>query len=556
MQCRASSSGWPLAAVLTLCLSGLPASGFADTPLPSSPVQEAADIPPPPDLLWGDLFFDVQTRGIFEDSKTFVDLIPTQPAPAVLEDYARFAESPAYTNDAALRDFVEEHFRTDQVEEHAPLPEGQPVIEHIDALWPVLTREPDTRESRWSSRLPLPYAYVVPGGRFNEIYYWDSYFTMLGLLESGLQARVRDMTNNFAYLIEEYGHIPNGNRTYYLTRSQPPFFASMVDLVASFEGSAAYTRYLPALQAEYDYWMDGAETLAPGEAYRRVVRLDDGRLLNRYWDDANTPRQESFSEDLATAEESARPATEVWRNLQAGAESGWDFSSRWLADEATLATIRTTDIAPVDLNSLLYHLERTLAKAYALDRRHEQAQAYRQRADARRQTIRDVLWSEADQAFGDYLWQQDRLTGTLSSATAFPLFYGIADAEQAAGTALTLEQDLLMPGGLVTTLNDTGQQWDAPNGWAPQQWVAIEGLRQYGNHRLARMIAERWVATNLERYRAEGKLVEKYNVIDNRRAGGGEYPAQDGFGWTNGVLRKLLALYPELADKAVAQGVN
>ncbi|MCP1365433.1 alpha,alpha-trehalase, partial [Halomonas sp. BBD48] len=159
MQCRASSSGWPLAAVLTLCLSGLPASGFADTPLPSSPVQEAADIPPPPDLLWGDLFFDVQTRGIFEDSKTFVDLIPTQPAPAVLEDYARFAESPAYTNDAALRDFVEEHFRTDQVEEHAPLPEGQPVIEHIDALWPVLTREPDTRESRWSSRLPLPYAY-------------------------------------------------------------------------------------------------------------------------------------------------------------------------------------------------------------------------------------------------------------------------------------------------------------------------------------------------------------------------------------------------------------
>ncbi|MCP1364842.1 alpha,alpha-trehalase, partial [Halomonas sp. BBD48] len=330
----------------------------------------------------------------------------------------------------------------------------------------------------------------------------------------------------------------------------------MVDLVASFEGSAAYTRYLPALQAEYDYWMDGAETLAPGEAYRRVVRLDDGRLLNRYWDDANTPRQESFSEDLATAEESARPATEVWRNLQAGAESGWDFSSRWLADEATLATIRTTDIAPVDLNSLLYHLERTLAKAYALDRRHEQAQAYRQRADARRQTIRDVLWSEADQAFGDYLWQQDRLTGTLSSATAFPLFYGIADAEQAAGTALTLEQDLLMPGGLVTTLNDTGQQWDAPNGWAPQQWVAIEGLRQYGNHRLARMIAERWVATNLERYRAEGKLVEKYNVIDNRRAGGGEYPAQDGFGWTNGVLRKLLALYPELADKAVAQGVN
>lgn len=545
MQRRARNAGWPLAATLTLCLVGLPAVGLADTAQPSSPTQESISIPPPPNLLWGDLFFDVQTRGIFEDSKTFVDLIPTEPAPAVLEDYERFAQSPAYPSDAALRDFVDAHFGAKRAETHAPLPEDRPIIEHIDALWPILTRQPDIRESQWSSRLPLPYAYVVPGGRFNEIYYWDSYFTMLGLVESGLETRARDMVNNFAYLIDEYGHIPNGNRTYYLTRSQPPFFASMVDLLASTDGASVYSRYLPELQAEYDYWMDGAASLAPGTAYRRVVRLADGRLLNRYWDDANTPRQESFSEDLATAEESARPAIEVWRNLRAGAESGWDFSSRWLADEETLATIRTTRIVPVDLNSLLYHLERTLAKAYALEGRHDRAREYRQRADARRQTMRDVLWNEENRAFGDYLWRQGKLTDTLSSAAAFPLFFGIADAEQAATTALTLERELLMPGGLITTLNPTGQQWDAPNGWAPQQWIAIQGLRYYGNHRLARMIAERWIATNLERYREEGKLVEKYDVIDNSRAGGGEYPAQDGFGWTNGVLRKLLVLYPE-----------
>ncbi|MDW5376204.1 alpha,alpha-trehalase TreF [Halomonas sp. HP20-15] len=502
------------------------------------------DTPAPPDELWGELFYQVQIRQIYEDSKTFVDLIPDASPEAILADYRQQRDG-APLDDDALKAFVEAHFSHPDRNTHAALPSGQPVTAHIDALWPILTRQPQPLESRWSSRLALPNAYVVPGGRFNEIYYWDSYFTMLGLVESGLEQRVRDMTDNFAFLIERFGHIPNGSRTYYLTRSQPPFFASMVDLVADIDGSDAYRHYLPAMQAEYDFWMAGGETLEPGQAYRRVVRLDDGTLLNRYWDDVAKPRQESFREDLTTAEAASRPKEQVWRDLRAGAESGWDFSSRWLADGETLSTIRTTSIVPVDLNSLLYHLEQTLATAYALDGQPRQAADYRERAAARKRAIRDVLWSDADGAFGDYLWREGRLTGTLSTATAYPLFFGIADAEQAAAVAQTLENKLLKSGGLVTTLNDTGQQWDSPNGWAPQQWLAIQGLRHYGNTRLARMIAERWIATNVERYRKEGKLVEKYNVLKDKRAGGGEYPAQDGFGWTNGVLRKLLTLYPE-----------
>ena len=162
------------------------------------------------------------------------------------------------------------------------------------------------------------------------------------------------MVRNFAWLIDRYGHVPNGNRSYYLSRSQPPFFPLMVELLAAREGSAAYQEFLPQLRREYDFWMDGADSVEAGQARRRVVRLPDGALLNRYWDDRDIPREESWREDIETARASGRPPAEVYRNLRAAAESGWDFSSRWFADGRTLGTIRTVELAPVDLNSLLY----------------------------------------------------------------------------------------------------------------------------------------------------------------------------------------------------------
>ncbi len=178
---------------------------------------------------------------------------------------------------------------------------------HIDALWSVLERPPDPPQPN-SSLLPLPYRYVVPGGRFREIYYWDSYFTMLGLEQSGRHDLVVEMVKNFAYLIDRFGHVPNGNRSYYLSRSQPPFFAAMIELLAQREGESVYATYLPELSREYEFWMDGAARLAPGSAYRRVVRLEDGTVLNRYWDDRETPREESYREDVETARLSTRPA--------------------------------------------------------------------------------------------------------------------------------------------------------------------------------------------------------------------------------------------------------
>jgi len=284
--------------------------------------------------------------------------------------------------------------------------------------------------------------------------------------------------------------------------------------------------------------MEGATKLAPGSAHRRVVRLRNGTVLNRYWDDRATPRDEAYREDIATAAESKRPAAEVYRNLRATAESGWDFSSRWLADGHTLSTIRTVDLLPVDLNSLMYELERAIARALAL-RQDPDAKRWEERAQQRAQAIRAVFWNEQRHLYTDYLWRENRLATAATLAALYPLYFGVADAGQAHQTANTLRLTLLRPEGVVPTTVASGQQWDAPNGWAPLVWLTIEGLRRYGETDLADFIARGWRDENVAVFRRTGKLTEKYDVTGSADARGGEYPNQDGFGWTNGVLWQL-----------------
>jgi alpha,alpha-trehalase len=491
--------------------------------------------------LYGDLFEDAQQ--VLTDTKAFVDATPKQPPAGIAAEYENLRATP----DFDLRAFIDRQFvlpplaggdyRTDP---------NHDVREHIDALWSVLERKPETADAR-TTLLPLPHRYIVPGGRFNEIYYWDSYFTMLGLEESGRHDLAVDMVKNFAWLIDHYGHIPNGNRTYFLSRSQPPFFAAMVNLLAERDGPSVLANYLPQLAKEYEFWMQGSEQLAPGQAHRRVVRLADGSVLNRYWDDCQTPRDESYGRDVETAAASSRPKEEIYRNLRAGAESGWDYSSRWLADGKTLATIRTVEIVPPDLNSLLYNLELTLAKAYRTAKQPARASEFQKRADARKAAIRRHLWDAERGMFADYLWKEGRTTDHVTAATLYPLFFGIADRRQAQQVASRVRADLLQPHGLATTTARTGQQWDMPNGWAPLQWIAIKGLNDYGQKELAATIAERWIRRNIAVFQQTGKLVEKYDLTGDAAAGGGEYALQDGFGWTNGVLRKLVAMYPAAA---------
>ena len=506
-----------------------------------------------PSQLYGQLFEDVQMRRVFPDSKTFVDAVPRDVPAAIVERYREERGQPGFD----LPAFVARNFDVPRpkASEYRSDP-GQDVCSHIDALWPVLERQPDQAGPR-SSLLPLPYPYVVPGGRFGEIYYWDSYFTMLGLEESGRHDLALGMVRNFASLVDRYGHVPNGNRTYYLSRSQPPFLAAMVELIAGKGGDrgAVYAEFLPALAEEHAFWMEGAEALAPGSAHRRVVRLEDGTLLNRYWDDRDIPREEAYREDVETARASGRPPEEVYRNLRAAAESGWDFSSRWLGDGETLATIRTTELVPVDLNGLMVQLETTLAKAYDAARKPERAAEFEARAELRKGAVRRYLWDADLGVFTDYLWREAKPSGTVTAATLSPLFFGLATKAQAERVAEVVRARLLRPGGLATTTVTTGQQWDAPNGWAPLQWIAIDGLNRYGEEGLAETIAQRWMTKVVTAYRGTGKLMEKYDVVDpSLVTGGGEYPTQDGFGWTNGVLRKLLALYPDAVAPRPAAG--
>ncbi|UVO50412.1 alpha,alpha-trehalase TreF [Sphingomonas sp. SUN019] len=500
-------------------------AGCATVPA-TPPVASAAQVATPADT-YGALFAAVQERRIFPDGKTFVDATPRRPVAAIMRDYA----AGDFATDDALRAFVLVNFDVPS-DRAAPADAARPPLaEHIRVLWPQLTRPP-VQPGPGSTALPLPRSFVVPGGRFREIYYWDSYFTMLGLRADGQDALIEGMIDDFVSLVERYGHVPNGARTYYLSRSQPPFLYLMMGLSRATD-PAVKARRLTALRREHAYWTTP----------ERSIITPDGAELQHYWDARETPRDESWREDVETAKASGRPLPEVYRHLRAGAESGWDYSSRWLADGRTLTTIDTTNIVPVDLNSLLWGLERAIADgcrgagdAACVDR-------FAALAATRGRAIENWLWDDAGGRYGDWDMKRQKVRPGITAATVYPLFAGLARPDRAARVATTIARDLLAPNGLRTTTVDTGQQWDKPNGWAPLQWVAADGLRRYGRDDLAQQIASRFVATAEREYRASGKLLEKYDVERSRAGSGGEYPTQDGFGWTNGVIRAFQERY-------------
>ena len=209
-----------------------------------------------------------------------------------------------------------------------------------------------------------------------------------------------------------------------------------------------------------------------------------------------------------------------------------------------MKTIQTTDIIPVDLNCLLYHLEETIADGYAASFNPILARQFRNKARARKQAINEYCWDEDTGFYKDFNFHEGLPSLVDTLAAVFPLYVGIASKEQAARVADVLRKDFLEPGGLVTTHINGGQQWDAPNGWAPLQWVAIQGLRRYGFDDLANEIATRWLTLNENVFSRAHKFVEKYDVSSTGAdgggiGGGGEYVPQDGFGWTNGVYEAL-----------------
>ncbi|SRR5579885_1340806 len=502
-----------------------------------------------PDDRYQELFVEVQMQRVYPDGKIFVDCSPKRRPEEILENYRCHRHRAGFE----LSRFVHENFQPQHPDPRDYLaPAGRRLKDHIDALWDALARRPEEHPHS-SSLLPLPKPYVVPGGRFCEIYYWDTYFTSLGLAASGRFDLLQAMADNFAYLIDAYGHVPNGNRTYYLSRSQPPLFAFIVELFEQHAVRRAL-QYLPMLYREHAYWMAGAQHLNPGEQNRCVVRLEDGSLLNRYWDERDTPREAAYREDILTADRSGRSRFEVFRDTRAGAASGWDFSSRWLEDPRDLATIRTTRILPVDLNCFLYKLESVIAELSERAGHEGNASVFRRLAQARRQAIEKIFWNREHGVYLDYDWQQKRPRLHLTAAALAPLYCGLASHDQAKAMAAAVRTRMLERGGLATSLVENGQQWDQPNGWAPLQWMAIVGFKNYGETALADEIADRWLNTVSAVFAQSSKLVEKYDLCAGEPGRGGEYRLQDGFGWTNGVTRALLDMYPHHAAGAKRAG--
>ena len=467
----------------------------------------------------GALFEAVQLGRLFPDSKTFVDAVPRIDPAAIQQQFDTLVASGARFD---LRTKIDEWFDLPvRHARHAGVPvRADSAMSYIERTWDRLTREAKNVPEH-STLLAVPHPFLVPGGRFDECFYWDSYFTALGLVRQGRSHLVEGIVENLVHLQKTVGLIPNGSRTYFTSRSQPPVLALLVGLLHD------PVRYLDALLTEHALWTSADRTVLVG-----------GVPMSRYLGGDTTPRPESYAEDVATNGGDNTPC-QLFAHLRAGAESGWDFSSRWMDDPNDLATIRTQDVVPIDLNCLLVLLEHTIS---ALGDRagRSDLQSFRQRALRRADAILRYFFDEDAGWFTDLDASTTAHRTQLSLAGMLALAARVADDRTAERVRRTLLDRFLAQGGLRTTLVDTNQQWDGRNGWAPLHWWAIEGLRAYGFVDEAEMVKTRWLRTCDTGFAADGVLMEKYDVDDpGIRAEGGEYEVQEGFGWTNGVYVAL-----------------
>jgi len=435
--------------------------------------------------------------------------------------------------------------------------------------------------------LYLENSYVVPGGRFNEMYGWDSYFIVRGLLENNRVALARGMVENFYFEIDHYGTVLNANRTYFLTRSQPPFLTSMIMAVYRAEKAAGH---------EDRAWLERGYQFASKdyEMWNREPHVAGDTGLSRYFDFGNGPAPESLKDEtdfyrkvagyfllhwegrnyvadmsggksetpVAGAEYSvrvcdvpktmAKPECEDPKNISLTAdyykgdramrESGFDISFRFGPYGGA-----THHYAPVCLNSLLYKTEKDLQQMSEILGRKDDAKRWQDRARDRKKKIQTYLWDTQRGMFFDYGLDK-RARSTYEYITTFyPLWAGLASAEQAEAVKKNLGV-FERAGGLAMSNRDNGVQWDYPYGWAPTQLLAIEGLRQYGFQDDANRVSYKFLSTIAENFRRDGTIREKYNVVTRSSEShieAGYNQNVVGFGWTNGAFLALLHALPE-----------
>eukprot|EP00917_Polyrhabdina_sp_WS-2016_P004048 GHVP01009251.1.p1 GENE.GHVP01009251.1~~GHVP01009251.1.p1 ORF type:complete len:616 (+),score=107.59 GHVP01009251.1:214-1848(+) len=404
--------------------------------------------------------------------------------------------------------------------------------------------------------------FVVPGGRFREFFYWDTYWTIKGLNASCMKKSIETQLQNFYSLVDTYGYVPNGSRVYFTTRSQPPFLTLMVDFymqenLTPSERIEYIRNNISYLEKEYRFWME-----------KRCVDIskeDQSYTLNVYNSTMHQPRPESYTEDYETVRKFSTKKTDretIFKNISASCESGWDFSSRWMGRENTLEEQETSEIIPVDLQGILLRVEKKLSEMYLDIGNKEKYNKYLQAAERRKEAIYIFLWDDQSFIWRDFniVRKEFQRVGNYSSSL-YPLYFGafapeyyeMTESEFAKKIISDFLPSLLSKGGIKASNIVSGQQWDAPNTWATDQDLFVSFLREkkyYDDNALKKLainIAQRWITTTYLGWKNTGGLLfEKYNGdFVGMCGGGGEYLVQDGFGWTNGVILHFLVIYKD-----------
>lgn len=523
----------------------------------------------------GPLLRTVQLAEIFEDSKTFVDLSQIHEMNETLSNFNKLMQATGNKpNRTQVAQFVRDNFAS-QIEIHNwTIPdwkEDPRIIKRVqdadyrkwlkalNIIWKQLARQVNKEIAENPDRHSLIYVengFIIPGGRFKEFYYWDSYWVIEGLLLCEMHQTAQGMINNFLSMVERYGFVPNGGRVYYLMRSQPPLLIPMVAKYLNVTGDYAYVRkVLPTLEKEFHFW----------QRARTIDVRKNGRTytMARYAVDSPRPRPESYSEDYRLAEKLPEAERgEFYNNIKAAAESGWDFSNRWYIGSTenrtlNLLNVSTEDIIPVDLNAFLQRNARLLSEFHASLGNIVKALHFAKIAAKFQEGIDNVLWNEAEGTWLDYDARNGKPRVDFYPSNLTPLYTRSYDPartmEYALKTVRYLKRQKIDSffGGTPTSLKQTGEQWDFPNAWPPLQSLIILGL--YQTHvpeavSFSKELSNRWIRANYIGFSEYGKMFEKYDaVVPGQGGGGGEYRVQEGFGWTNGIIFEVLSLYPDLS---------
>nr|AUX15124.1 membrane-bound trehalase [Sogatella furcifera] len=520
----------------------------------------------------GPLIHTVQMASIFPDSKTFVDMkmkysrnetlkrfndmmLRTENAPS-RHDVELFVGE---TFDPAGSEFVD-YEPQDWIQKPAFLekvadPELRQWGSQLNLLWKFLGRkmkdDVKTNSDRYSI-IYVPHPVIVPGGRFREFYYWDSYWIIRGLLFSQMYSTARGMIHNFVTIVEEYGFIPNGGRIYYAMRSQPPLLSAMVKSYLDVTHDLQFLKHnILTLEKEFDFWIKN-----------RTTQIEkDGHIytLARYNDQSRGPRPESYREDFSSAQVFRTEAEKenYYGELKTAAESGWDFSSRWFVlngtNKGNLTNLKGSSIIPVELNAIMYWNAKLLEEFNRELGMSDKELKYRQIGEQWLDAVTTVLWHEEVGAWLDYDIINEKKRDYFYPTNISPLWTNCYDQDKKQYFISKVMKYLdkknidVNQGGVPTTLEHSGEQWDYPNAWPPLQYIMIMSLDATGDdwaQQLAYQFTDKWVRSNYKAYNLTNAMYEKYDAtVVGGHGGGGEYEVQLGFGWTNGVIIELLDKY-------------